>query len=103
MQNLNLQVLWLKDSLGFCVNYKTSKGFIPLTRYYFWPVSEAWDQLKVELESKVWLQSEERIKILNSVTETMTNWQQYRNSINTKPFTKETVPLTENVDINGFS
>ena len=103
MQNLNLHVLWLKDSLGFCVNYKTPKGFIPLTRYYFWPISEAWDQLKVELESKLWLPSEERIKILNLVVETMTDWQQSRNSSNKNPLTKEKTPLLKNVTINGFS
>ena len=52
MQNLKLQVLWLNDSLGICVNYHTARGFIPLTSYYFWPVSDAWEQLKAELRLK---------------------------------------------------
>ena len=53
MQNLNLQILWLNDSLGFCINCQTPKGIIPLTSYYFWPISDAWEQLKVELDSKL--------------------------------------------------
>ena len=52
MQNLNLQILWLNDSLGFCINCQTPKGIIPLTSYYFWPISEAWEQLRFELDSK---------------------------------------------------
>ena len=55
MQKLNLQVLWLDDSLGLAVNQQTSGGIFPLTPYYFWPISEAWEQIKFELDSKPWI------------------------------------------------
>jgi len=46
MDNLKLQVLWLDSSLGLAVNQKTPTGIVPLTPYYFWPISEAWEQLR---------------------------------------------------------
>jgi hypothetical protein len=36
MQKLNLQVLWLDDSLGLAVNQQTSGGIFPLTPIYFY-------------------------------------------------------------------
>ena len=103
MQNLNLQILWLNDSLGFCINCQTPKGIIPLTSYYFWPINDAWEQLKVELDSKLWLQKEERVKVLNLVVDTMNNWQRSRNLINKKKLLIENVPITEKVYISGLS
>ena len=49
MDNLKLQVLWLDSSLGLAVNQKTSEESLPLTPYYFWPISEAWEQIRFEL------------------------------------------------------
>jgi len=103
MQNLNLQILWLNDSLGFCINYQISKTVIPVTSYYFWPVSEAWEQLKVELDSKIWLKEDERVKILNLAVDTMNDWQQSRKSISKNQLNNENIPLTENIRISGFS
>ena len=76
MQKLNLQVLWLDDSLGLAVNQQTSGGIFPLTPYYFWPISEAWEQIRFELDSKQWIPSEERIRILNVAVDVMNCWQQ---------------------------
>jgi 30S ribosomal protein 3 len=78
---LNLQVLWLDNSLGLAVNQKTSDGIIPLTPYYFWPVSEAWEQLRFELESKSWISEKERVTLLNNVVDIMNQWQQTRLTI----------------------
>jgi 30S ribosomal protein 3 len=103
MQNLQLQILWLNDSLGFCVNYKIAKTVIPLTGYYFWPISDAWEQLKVELDSKNWLPVEERVKFLNLVVETMDSWQQSSNDFEINKFTKENVNLSGNLEIRGLS
>ena len=41
----------------------------PLTQYYFWPRTEAWEQLKLELDSKPWLSEKEKISILNLATD----------------------------------
>ena len=79
MQKLNLQVLWLDDSLGLAVNQKVANGnVVPLTPYYFWPVSEAWEQIRFELDSKPWIPKEDRIRLLNLVVKTMNQWQDSR-------------------------
>ena len=85
MQSLKLQVLWLEDSLGLAVNQTTSDSTFPLTPYYFWPVTEAWEQIRFELDSRPWLLEEERIKLLNLVVSTMNSWQESRNGLKTNP------------------
>ena len=81
MQNLKLQVLWLDDSLGLAINQKTPEGLLPLTPYHFWPVSEAWEQIRFELDSKPWIPEAERVILLNAVVEVMTQWQKARGTI----------------------
>ena len=49
---LKLKVIWLKKFLGFALDTKGGQNSYPLTPYYFWPKTEAWDQLKLELDSK---------------------------------------------------
>jgi 30S ribosomal protein 3 len=83
MQLLNIQVLWLDNSLGFAINRTTAKTKVVLTPYYFWPISDAWQQIKLELESKSWIKESERFKILNSITETMNKWE---NSLSSDKF-----------------
>jgi 30S ribosomal protein 3 len=78
MQNFKLQVLWLDDSLGLAINQVTSKGNLPLTSYYFWPVSEAWEQIRFELDAKSWISEAERIKLLNLIVDVMNEWQGMR-------------------------
>jgi len=77
MSNLKLQVLWLDNSLGLAVNQET----IPLTPYYFWPISEAWEQIRFELDSKQWIPEEERIRLLNLIVDSMNRWQKSREII----------------------
>jgi 30S ribosomal protein 3 len=75
MQLFNIQVLWLDNSLGFAINQTTAKTKVALTPFYFWPISDARQQIKLELESKSWLKESERFKILNLVIETMNRWE----------------------------
>jgi 30S ribosomal protein 3 len=82
MQNLKLQVLWLEDSLGLAINQKRGKEIFPITSYYFWPISKAWEQIRIELESKPWIPEEERLKLLNLVGDMMNKWQQSRPLVN---------------------
>jgi 30S ribosomal protein 3 len=83
MQLLTIQVLWLDNSLGFAINQTTAKTKVALTPYYFWPISDAWQQIKLELESKSWIKESERFKILNSITDTMNKWE---NSLSSDKF-----------------
>jgi|TARA_B100001248_G_C26985112_1_gene276417 30S ribosomal protein 3 len=103
MQKLNLQVLWLDDSLGLAVNQQTSGGIFPLTPYYFWPISEAWEQIKFELDSKPWITEEERVNLLNSVVKVMNEWQQSRNNPNETVNNQNGVLELTNITISGAS
>ncbi len=73
---LRLKVIWLKGMLGFAINQSTTDSSYPLTIYYFWPKTNAWDQIKSELDCKYWLTEKEKIKILNLVTLVMNCWRQ---------------------------
>ena len=52
---LRLKVVWFKDFLGLAIDQVNSDLQYSLTPYYFWPRTEAWEQLKLELDSKIWL------------------------------------------------
>ena len=77
---LKLKVAWFKDFLGLAINQVSLDQEYSLTPYYFWPKTEAWEQLKLELDSKNWLSNEEKITILKTVGEVMNYWLSYRNT-----------------------
>ena len=79
-QKLKLKVLWLKNVLGLAIDQKVIKQSYPLTQYYFWPRTEAWDQLKLELDSKPWLSEKEKISTLNLATDIISHWRTNRNT-----------------------
>ena len=68
---LKLKAIWGKNFLGLAIEQVIGKYQLPITAYYFWPRTEAWEQLRLELDSKPWLPKEEKIKILNSVARLM--------------------------------
>ena len=79
-QKLKLKVLWLKNVLGLAIDQTVIKQYYPLTQYYFWPRTEAWDQLKLELDSKPWLSEKEKISTLNLATDIISHWRTNRNT-----------------------
>ena len=89
MQNIELQILWLSDSLGLAVNQKTSKGSLPITPYYFWPKTKAWEQLKLKLDSIFWLPQTEKLGILKISSDVMNYWLSYRNTKTVENFKKD--------------
>ena len=77
---LKLKIAWFNNALGLTINQVSSDQSYALTRYYFWPKTEAWEQLKLELDSKFWLGKEEKIKILKTAGDIMNYWLSHRNA-----------------------
>jgi 30S ribosomal protein 3 len=76
---LKLKVAWFKNVLGIAIDQASLHQQYSLTPYYFWPRTEAWEQLKLELDTKLWLNPEEKISILKTAGEIMKYWLSYRN------------------------
>jgi len=79
---LRLKVAWFKNFLGLAVDQVNTNQQYFLTPYYFWPRTQAWEQLKLELDSKVWLTQEEKTRILKITGDIMEYWLTYRNNKN---------------------
>jgi len=75
---LKLRVFWFKDFLGLAIDQKSINHLSPLTPYYIWPRTEAWEQLKVELDLKTWISKEDKVSILNLTTEIINYWKENR-------------------------
>ena len=73
-QQLKLKVLWLKNILGLSIDQILVDRAYPVTQYYFWPKTEAWDQLKLELDSRPWLSEKDKIVVLNLTTDIVNYW-----------------------------
>jgi 30S ribosomal protein 3 len=71
---LQLKVVWLKDFLGLAIDNVILDQSYSLTPYYFWPKTEALEQLKLELDSKLWLTQEEKVRILTIAGEVINYW-----------------------------
>ena len=86
---LQLKVLWHENFLGLSIDQASTKLVIPITSYYLWPKTDAWQQIKFELDSKPWLSEQEKIKVLNHTAEIMNYWRKNRNSNTIKTLTEK--------------
>ena len=69
------RVLFLDGCLGLAIDRCYGSNCSPITHYHFWPKNEAWDQIRLELESKPWITSQEEAEILNKTSEIFNSWQ----------------------------
>jgi 30S ribosomal protein 3 len=73
--NFKLNILWLDNKLGIAIDQIQQNEQIPLTNYFFWQKTDAWTQIKNELEAKSWIQNKDKAKLLNSIASIMNEGQ----------------------------
>lgn len=70
-----LSFIWKKHQLGVSLDTVLRNGTrSPLTVFYFWPETDAWESLKEELEKRQ-IPSQEKISLLNTLTRVTNFWQ----------------------------
>lgn len=76
MDKYLLKFIWFKNkSIAVSLDLKILDKTVPLTEYFFWPKSDAWEDMRVCLESIDWINSTDIVKILNQLTEVINYWQ----------------------------
>ncbi|KAH9602674.1 hypothetical protein KSS87_010542 [Heliosperma pusillum] len=74
---LVLKFIWMEKNIGLALDQTVpGHGTVPLSPYYFWPRKDAWEELKVLLESKPWISQKQMIILLNQATDIINLWQQ---------------------------
>ncbi|CAA0827702.1 30S ribosomal protein 3-1- chloroplastic [Striga hermonthica] len=74
---LVLKFVWMDKNVGIALDQVIpgGHGTIPVSPYYFWPRKDAWDELRVVLESKPWISRKQAVVLLNQATDIINLWQ----------------------------
>ena len=93
-EQITLKVLWSENLLGLSLDQtlkKESGNFSsrPLTPYFFWPRTRAWDQLNDALTAATWIGKEEKVATLNLASTVINNWQNDQTELNKKMVEKK--------------
>jgi 30S ribosomal protein 3 len=75
MNKFVLKFIWLEKSIAVALDQKIEEQTSPITEYFFWPRKNAWEELKMEIDSKPWISQYESNTLLNKATEVIVHWQ----------------------------
>ena len=75
MSRFYLKFMWFEKYLGICLIKKVGVKFVPLTEYFFWPRTDAWEQLRIFLYDKNWITKKDSVLLLNLLTDVINYWQ----------------------------
>ena len=74
--HFKLNFLWMDRNVAVSVDQVLpSGGTTPVTEYYFWPRTDAWEELRQSLDGKSWINQADRVLLLNRTTEVINFWQ----------------------------
>jgi 30S ribosomal protein 3 len=90
ISSFQIKVLMLDNSLGVAIEQITNQRAIPLTPYFFWPRNDAWELLRIEINSKIWISDKDKALILNNITNIFNIWQKNGKSAVILSFQKQT-------------
>jgi hypothetical protein len=63
-----------KRYIKIALAQRTGKGVLPLTKFYSWPIRDAWEDMKLFLETQKWISSMESVYLLNTFTQVINYW-----------------------------
>ena len=80
MSKIVFKFLWSQKSLGVCLDQRINeKLFIPLTKYFFWPQRDSWEDIKEYMQANPWIDYNESVFLLNELTEIVDFWEKNKN------------------------
>ena len=97
MIKFRLKFIWFGNKgIAVALNQVYFNRSLPITEYFFWPRSDAWDEMRLCLKSKSWISPNDLVLILNQLTEVINFWQE-KNSLQSDNFiqVKESFPECE--------
>lgn len=95
LAEFRLKFIWFGNKgIAVALNQIYNDKSFPITEYFFWPRSDAWDEMRVCLKSKAWISSNEVIYVLNQLTEVVNFWQEKNNDLQSEiiVYVKEKFP-----------
>ena len=60
--------------LKIALAQKTGNAILPLPDFYSWPTKDAWEEIRVFLETQKWVSSAESVSLLNTITQVINYW-----------------------------
>lgn len=75
IDKFSLKFLWMDKTIAFCLDQRVGTKLVPLTGFYFWPQTDAWEGMKEFLENQDFINQDESVYILNNITEVVNFWQ----------------------------